>query len=463
MNKISVANFRRIESNAYLYAFAVVVLLFYFGQITNTYISHDEFDWLVPSDKYRVFQDPLERNLTEGRWLSYLWVFVSYNLDIRQAYTIFFFLFSALFWLLPSVFVSKEGYFSVICATTLMFSPVSAEITTWPASTTPAALVALSCIALMLYFPKWIDYFAYIGIYLSVMAYPLFSSVCFISYLMIVNTDIRGVIVRTLLYFLAYISSVLTIFALNFIILDFFGISPASWRNPQPLDSFAQLIPNLVRYLDGWIKTPILVLVPLGMSIIGYAACIIFDASRRKAYIALWCGAIFLSIDAAIGVINGIEIPIRSSLWAWIIACLPSIWLYRDRRLYPIGIALIALNLCCGLLAWSKFYAPVQNAYPAADNLAYRISAFVSRREKPDRIVTFGDVRDNRNMSVFRSNRVVALYLYKKYHIYTTRCEDAKLCDKIYDSVFSDERSEEMFMIGNDMILVFSNNNRPYW
>lgn len=71
---------KRIDSYELIYPLIIGVFLVVSGQAQYGFVEHDDFDFLLRPTEILVYATPFQRTLSEGRWINYLWSFLSPNL-----------------------------------------------------------------------------------------------------------------------------------------------------------------------------------------------------------------------------------------------------------------------------------------------------------------------------------------------------------------------------------------------
>lgn len=381
-----------IDRQYWIYAVAILFSMLATGQLSNPFIAHDDYDWLNAQSFGQGFESPWSKSFSEGRWIEYLWSLVSINLGINEAFALYLLLYSCLCFIIAKLIRGRAG---ILIALTIFFAPMGADAMLWPVTQIPALAIYIFAFLLLGLADSDVKKvatlpLAVIGGFLS---YPAFLPVLLLCYGMIFSGSIRGAIVGLGAYTTSFFTAVIVAFTLNYIFHGHFTIHPAPWRNATPLFDNGTLYNNFVRYLkyyDGIIKLwPALV-----VSAFCYAICFFTNTYRRRCTIVLLYGVTILLMEAALCIISGVDLPMRSSTWVWILLLAPCATLLKRDGIAWVGGASALILLCSGISAWHHEYQNIQGIYPAMHFIGEQTSQAMAINEgRFEKIVTYGDSR----------------------------------------------------------------------
>lgn len=103
------------------YIIFVLLFLISSGQLTDTFVNHDDWDWLIRPGDVAGYGTPWQKTLWEGRWVNYYWSIISQNLTANWTYLLFISLYTTGIWFVS--YILSNNSFSAIVAIGLFFSP----------------------------------------------------------------------------------------------------------------------------------------------------------------------------------------------------------------------------------------------------------------------------------------------------------------------------------------------------
>ncbi|GEM_PF-1525812 len=450
------SGFDRLDRSYLLYVALILLGMYSLGQLTAPFIAHDDFDWLL-SGFDQGFETPFSKAGSEGRWGNFLWSKFSPNLSIQAAFGLYLVAFSLMCVAIARVVSPSSG---ALAALLVFLSPMTAETMQWPVTqVTGVVVTVLGCLAMQ---RAQSDGRRRLVMAVAVVAgflfYPSFGPLFLLMYAARCNGSYRSIVLGALIYVLAFACAVLLVFTLNYVFHGTFSIKPAAWREATPLMHGGSLQGNIERYL-AWFQAVKPLWPALIAAAVAFALCIHQRIRTRQCLALLLSAAMLLSIDASLSVISGLSIPLRSTVWLWLLCAVPIIFLVYERRALLPGL-LLALPLAyTGLLGWQSAYSGTRHVFPAMQSTGMEISRVqAANAGRFDDVILFGDVHGNQAMGWLHSNRALRNYLFKDMSIYTRPCDDV-LCARIQSEI--DQRVEvpQWLMVDRHLVWVLSPRN----
>lgn len=445
--------FARWDRNYLLYAALILLGMYSLGQLTAPFVAHDEYDWLLKGFD-QGFETPLSKAGSEGRWGNFLWSQVSHHLNTYSAFGIYLALFSAMCLVMTRVVSARAGIFAALL---FFIAPMTADTAKWPVTqVTGVAVTLLGCIAML---RAREDGRRRLVVAVSVVAgflfYPSFGPLFLLMYAAACTGTRRSILTGAVVYALAFACAVLLVFCLNSIFHGNFGIRPAAWRDATPLLQGGALVVNVSRYMQYFTLLreiwPALLAGGIGM-----ALCLLCRIHVRQCMAALFYGVILLGIDASLSILSGVGIPLRSTLWLWLLLCLPVVFLVHERRTNVYGLLLAIPLVMVGISSWNAIYANTRTVYPAMNALGNTLARVqAANAGKYDDVIMFGDVRSNSSMKWLHGNRALRNYLFKEFGIYTTPCQPA-LCVRVEAELSGRAQIPEWLIIDGHLVWVLA-------
>lgn len=447
--------FARIDGDRLFYVLVIILAMYSIGQLTSPFIAHDDYDWLN-SGFDQGFESPWSKSFSEGRWGNFLWSKVSYHLNGYSAFGIYLILYSLMCIGMARLAVPAAGS---IGALLLFFSPMAAETTQWPVTQMTGVAVSALAFAGMSKVKGDRGRMAAmaVGVVIGYLFYPSFGPLFLLLYGAAFTGCWRQGIGGAMVYVGSFVGAVLLVFSLNYIFHDHFTIQPASWRQATPLFANGTLDGNIDRYLSYFAAVKSL-WVALVAATAAFVLCIYFERRRRQCIIVLSYGCLLLGMDATLSIVSGLAIPLRSSLWLWVLICIPITFLIYDRRMWMawVGLALAIPVLWVGLASWNSTYANSRTVYPAMNALGQQVSRVAAQNEgRFDSVIMFGDAHANAALRPLHSNRALRNYLYKEFKLYTSPCDPA-LCARIETELAKRTEVPEWLLMEHKLVWVLS-------
>ncbi|WP_313457069.1 hypothetical protein [Stenotrophomonas sp.] len=448
--------FDRLDQNYVLYIVVVLLAMFSLGQLTSPFIAHDDFDWLL-SGFDQGFETPFSKALSEGRWGNVIWAKFSHFLSIKAAFGLYLVAFSAMCVGLSRALHRSAG---VLGAVLIFLSPMTAETMQWPV--TQVTGVAVTLIGILAMMRVQSDghrrLVMAIGVVAGFLFYPSFGPLFLLVYAVQSAGSKRSVILGAVVYVMSFVAAVLLVFSLNYVFHGTFSIKPATWRQATPLLQGGSLIGNVERYLTWYALVKELWPALLAGSV-GYAACLFLRIRLRQCLSALLLAGLLWGIDASLSIVSGLSLPLRSTVWLWLLVCIPVIFLVYERRTFILGLVLCLPLAYTGATGWISAYSGTRHVYPAMEQIGLEIARVQGANAgKFDDVILFGDVHANPTTGWVHSNRALRNYLFKDFGLYTMPC-DEDLCAKIQSDV--DQRGEvpQWLIVDRHLVWVLSAQN----
>ncbi len=453
LNHYCAVAFSRWDRNYLLYAALVLLGMYSLGQLTAPYVAHDEYDWLLKGFD-QGFETPLSKAGSEGRWGNFVWSQVSHHLTTYSAFGIYLVLFSSMCLVMMRVVSAEAGIFAALL---FFLAPMTADTAKWPVTqVTGVAVTLLGCIAML---RARDDGRRRLVMAVSVVAgflfYPSFGPLFLLMYAAACAGTRRSILMGAVVYALAFVCAVLLVFSLNYFVHGNFGIKPAAWREATPLLQGGSLSVNVSRYLQYF--TLLREIWPaLLAGGVGFALCLFMRIRLRQCMAALFYAVILLGIDASLSILSGVGIPLRSTLWLWLLLCLPVVFLVHERRSNVYGLLLALPLVMVGMSSWNAIYSNTRSVYPAMNALGNSVARVqAANAGKYDDVIMFGDVRSNASMKWLHGNRALRNYLFKEFGIYSRPC-DPELCSRVDAELKDRTVNPEWLIIDRHLVWVLA-------
>lgn len=342
----------------------VAVFLYLSGQLTAPFVAGDDWGSLVPASQQGGQALPWINTLAEGRWINYLWYQVVVHLSGRTAFALFIVAYVVATGIIAS-FVSDKRLF-LLCALALFFSPMISELSLWPAGMfSGMALCGIALFTLARLEDRFYPVTLFMATFALVMAYPPLASVVFIGAVAgQAKPTVKSNIILAVTFLLAFATSALFIYAVNAMFHGYFGVKVATWRNPHPLRSMADLGANLQMAAENWHSLARRYRMPIACTGVASLLLLLRREARARGLSLIFALAICWCVAIGTSVIAGVGEPGRSLVWLWVAACLMCA-LVASQRL-PInrysGVALLlVLMVSGGVFSWHNYrrYRPI--------------------------------------------------------------------------------------------------------
>lgn len=354
----------RLRWQVLIFAVAVLVFLYFTGQLTAPYLAGDDWPSLLPASQQGGVALAWTNTLAEGRWINYLWYLVSVHLTATSGNALFTAVYIALSCALAAV-VRSNGAF-LLCAFAMFFSPMFAELSLWPITGIGGAvLCTLALLALVRFGDRATLPVLFLATFVLVMAYPPLASIVLVAAATKQEKPtLKSSVILAVIFLLAFALSVLSIYYLNWQFHGYFGVKAARWRDPHSLRSIADLGDNLGIAAASWHQIWREYTLPIVCAGAASVALLLSGRSRARAlavvlaFVVCWC------VTVGITAIAGVPEPGRSVPWLWVATCfLCALLATHDTTVYRYaGMALLALlGISGGLFAWRNYrsYRPV--------------------------------------------------------------------------------------------------------
>ncbi|MGN7837795.1 hypothetical protein [Stenotrophomonas sp. 22385] len=445
--------FDRWDRNYVLYALLILLGMYGLGQLTAPYIAHDDYDWLLKGFD-QGFESPFSKAGSEGRWGNFAWSQISHYLNGYSAFGLYLVLFSMLCLALARVVSPRAGVFAALL---FFLAPMTADTAKWPVTQVTGVMVTLlGCVALLRVHD---DGRRRLVVFMSVVAgflfYPSFGPLFLLMYAAACSATRRSALLGAAVYVLAFVVAVVLVFSLNYAFHGYFGIKPAAWREATPLLEGGSLQGNVTRYLAyfGLLRDIWPALIAGG---IAFVACFRNGVRARNCMVALMYGAMLMAMDATLSILSGVGLPLRSTLWVWLLVCMPVIFLVHERRTIILGLLLSLPIAFVGISGWNSAFSNTRTVFPAMNSLGNALTRVqAANAGEYDDVIMFGDVHANSTLAWLHGNRALRNYLYKEFGVYTRPCEES-LCERILAELQQRPENPEWIIVDRHLVWVLS-------
>lgn len=446
----------RLDRSFLLYVVLILLGLYGLGQLTAPFVAHDDFDWLL-SGFDQGFETPFSKAGSEGRWGNFVWSKFSHYLSVKAAFGLYLVAFSIMCAMISRVIT---GATSVLGALLVFLSPMTAETMQWPVTQVTGVVVTIfGCLAMLRATsdgPRRLV--MAIAVVVGFLFYPSFGPLFLLMYASLCAGSKRSVVLGGVVYVASFASAILLVFTLNYMFHGKFSITPAAWREATPLMEGGSFYANVERYFSWFVA-----LKTLWPALLGGAAafimCFVYRVRLRQCASVLLFAAMLLGIDASLSVVSGLSMPLRSTVWLWLMLCIPVIFLIRERRTLLIGLLLTLPLLYSGVEGWRSVYSGTSHVYPAMERTGLEIARVQAANVgRFDDVILFGDVHANPTLARVHSNRALRNYLYKDLLLYTRSCDEV-LCAKIQDVVAQRQEVPQWLIVDRHLVWVLSPQN----
>ncbi len=319
----------------------------------------------------------LQKTLTEGRWINYLWA----SRPVIFSHHVVFFVFHTLWALfaaaIASAIIPNERYpwLKIICAISIGLCPPILNISFWPASLIPGMALTGAYAACVVFGPFACRFWALpIFVALTLMCHGSLTLLLAVIALIAPGwTKGRSGLVQQIgfasVFAASFVFGTLLIFALNWSAHGVFGVQVAAWRNPTPAEDLAGVIVMIYASLAEFAAVLQLMFRASIFAVaaaVGTSLAILGMVDRDACVRIVFAVLILFGFQAAQAVVTGVITPFRGYFPLWIaIAAIPALGL-RASRWRGIRIAFLVVVACLiglGLEHWRKFtvfHAPIQ-------------------------------------------------------------------------------------------------------
>lgn len=420
---------RAADRSWLMFGALVAAFLLISRQAFYGFVYHDDWDFLLPPGApVHGYASPWSLTLAEGRWINWLWYFVSQHLNSITTSIIFIALFATICWRASAV-LRDAGRGSLLLAIVLFFSPFVADLSLWPTTLLPAASILLAGVLLLTTrSDSGADLLVLVvAFYGCVLSYPPLGEVLVLLFALKHQRDSwKFLAIAAACVLASYAAGVFTMSVLNWLMHGYFGVRIAAWRNPHPLHSLADLHTNALTYWGLW--STIRLRMPAALLASGSAAVVALSrpATRRTTIVVLLTASFLVCIDMAICLITGVAIPMYSVAWLWFAMCAcPALLMSREcRQVGFLGVAVLLINLWVGFPAWWLRYSRGTDTMANISTLTHDILQRVSAKATLHRpVLIAGDPgADPRFAALYPNGIDLGMILWLDFGIRSQHC-----------------------------------------
>jgi hypothetical protein len=412
----------------------VCLILISLNQFNYPIVNHDDWDFLFEQGAVPGFGTPWERTLWEGRWINYLYYGISQNLTGFESSVIFFVFYASFIGL--SAYILAGQRFSSILAVALFFSPVSADFSRWPTTLSPAMII-LAIVAGFFAVSRSVKYDILVmlaAVYLLVMTYASLSSIVLILYVVKNSEDIPSLTRVVLLFVLAYLSSVISIYGINYFNHGYFGLDIQAWREPHPLRGFGDIHPNAMKYISTLTEAISSWYVFFILSVIGWLLSFFVGGARDFIKKSLFAVFSWILIELLLEIKTGIRIASRSELWIWFSSFIPlAYFIYRSNSQAPrvYGVFALLTSVTITVPFWADIFENETSVMKTLDSFALQAKLLLPFADEQV-IYAYGKPRDFPGLYRMQADQIRHLQnaMWGAYRLHVEPCAP-ELCDKI--------------------------------
>ncbi|MFC7064829.1 hypothetical protein [Brucella rhizosphaerae] len=341
----------------------------------------------------------------------------------------------------------------------VFFSPPAGELSLWPVTQSSSILITAACAAVLYFLHHNSARYIVLGgaVIASLLTYPAYAPMILIAFGANLINNKKEFLYTVIVYVSSYTLGIFIIFTLNWYFHDNFGINVAGWRHPTPLYPDGNLHQNITRYVKFWNDSlkywPVILI-----SIIAYAICLFSKINVRKCLYVLLLSALVIAMEASASILQGLDLPSRTSLWLWVSLITPVLFIIRSKRFIFLSYALAFSVLLLAVNSRSARLEDIYRTFPYANSLGETlVQAAAANNGSYDNIIVFGDYTENHITKFLHSNRHLRNYLYKQFGLYTRAC-DQDLCKKIETDLHARQEIPVTTIIDRNLVLVLSPN-----
>ena len=330
----------------------------YVAQVVTPFIRRDDWPYMLPMD-IPGGSDVWRKNLTEGRWLNYVWWLVIGQHGTPVMASVLFALSYAFFVVGFVRLFDVRGKVAAGLLTLAVFaSPLWERLVYWPATLAQSIIVAAVAVWTL---PRASTSRVRLGVWtglatmLCVLTYPPMAPVVLVAALVhLGRRSWRTTIGTCAVFVVGYGLGILTIYLLNWIAFRHFGVRIAAWRHPNRAHDLHDLVVNAARYVGDMrslaraLGTATLVAV----GVLGVLAAV--DRATRGPWLRVLAGmVVVVGLGGAQTLLTGVTTNPRGLLWGWLLAVVPAgLLLASDTWTRWLGIVALAGLSVVGLLQW---------------------------------------------------------------------------------------------------------------
>jgi len=382
---------------AALGALLAVVTSTAFRQLTHPFLSHDDWDTILPATPWR--SDLLYvRQLAEGRWLNYVWWRTGGPLLTPVTATLLYFgAYSAFVVRLARSITG--GWWGLLIAAALFVSPMVAEAAYWPAILGPSMVVLAASTWLL---PLCRHRVPRLLIWMSLstlMAMLTYQPVALLIFLVLMleerHRPLRQLAALAVGFCVVWVGAIVVTFTLNWFSFGTFGVRPQAWRKPNELASFADLVQNLgavgTHFQMVIEATPVAVILGLASILVR----LLLPALRTSGVLLLLSVLVMSALESLSTIQAGFLTPYRSSMWVWVVVVVAVFGLTEltpraGRILAAVGLIVV---LASGSTYWIHSVSEHQQRLDTYDEMAWRTKQLLEKSGSTKAVIV-GSKRD---------------------------------------------------------------------
>jgi hypothetical protein len=425
-----------------------------FVQLGHPFLSHDDWDNLLPPDEYRE-RLMWNRLLFEGRWLNWgLWHLGGWVLTPITATALYFGAYAAFVLRFAQRLV--PGWWGVVVAAALFVSPMVCEAGYWPAILGPSMVVlalAAWTLPLLRHRTGWL--LAWLGFF-TLLAMLSYQPVALLLFLMLMveerQRSIRQLAALAIAFVGAWGASIAVTFTLNWFAFGVFGVEPQAWRKPNPLEDVNDLFTNLGVAGGHFALIFTTLPVPILLGLAAIAGCLAVRSLRKHAVVLLLATLVMAGLESVSTIVGGFVTPFRSSMWVWVVIVVAISYLITAGRgvRAVIAAAAAAAVAVSGSLYWAGSVATKQERLSEYDGIASDLGRVLA--DKPGaRITIVGSERDWKwpifaQQATYLQSRTIDEYGIKPSLCKPARCRLARDPDVV-------RRDSNVFVVGKRIVV----------
>lgn len=402
-----------------------------FIQLGHPFLSHDDWDNLLPPD---VDRERLmwNRLLFEGRWLNWgLWHLGGWILTPLTATLVYFGAYAA--FVLRFAQRLMPGWWGLIVAAALFVSPMVCEAGYWPAILGPSMVVlALGAWTLPLLRHKTVWLLGWLAVF-TLLAMLSYQPVALLLFVMVIveerHRSLRQLAALAVAFGVAWATSILVTFTLNWFAFGRFGVQPQPWRKPNQLEDLSDLVTNLGVAGGHFALIFTTLTVPIVLGLLAIAGCLAIRALRKDAVILVLATLVMAVLESVSTIVGGFVTPFRSSMWVWVVIVVAISYLMRaGRRLLTIVAGVAAATVfASGSFYWGNSVVAKQALLEKYDAIESRLGTLLG--ENPGaQVLIVGSARDWKwpifaQQATYLQSRTIDEYGVKPRHCRPPRCK----------------------------------------
>ena len=287
-------------------------------QFADPFIRSDDYPALFPNPE-RYYH----KTLTEGRWVNWLWMLRSWPADPVVLHWVL-----AAAWALTAALVGtgiapERGQWpaaALVAIAFLMMAP-QAYIWLWFNTLIPGALLLMLWAGIVVFAPRRVaEWGLFAAVPLMLMAHTAFPflALALVAGLSRPDPARRDILRLGAIFVIALALGLVFVYGLNWLIHGHFGVVAPGWREPNPIENWADLIQNLgaagetlVQWLSASGATGALRVMLLVFT--GTTALMLWLSAPRRGEAMLLALGLGLAVPAAHMTLTGVVWPFRAS------------------------------------------------------------------------------------------------------------------------------------------------------